>query len=64
MQLWFSSVAVAKRPTWNGTGFEVPTSGSVTEGYSSATAAAIDGFILSVASGTFSGLIKVYGVSN
>jgi len=64
LQLWFSSVAVAERPTWNGTGFDITVSGSVTEGYSSSTASAIDGFILSVASGTFSGLIKVYGVSN
>ena len=64
MQLWFSSVGVAQRPTWNGTGYDITVSGSVTEGYSSSTASAIDGFILSVASGTFSGLIKVYGVQN
>ena len=54
----------SQRPLAHGTGFSGQGSSAHNTGFQCADADTYTGFILSVASGTFSGTIKVYGVSN
>lgn len=54
----------SQRALAHGTGFSGQGSAAFNTGFQCADADTYTGFILSVASGTFSGTIKVYGVSN
>jgi hypothetical protein len=65
MSLTFANVGNAsEKPAFSGTGFSGPSSAVILMGFSNETAATYDGFILSVASGTMTGSVTVYGLAN